>query len=104
MRLHKGAEKPAKARAEARHAIIARTGANPVANRRGQAVKTIDEMLSLHLLTPAQHAEIGAWVARERTPEAIMRMPPPLWRALELASLLMNFDADVTQAPCLDGV
>ncbi len=65
-------------------------------------MKTIDEMLSLHLLTPDQHGQIGAWVAQARTPEAIMQMPAPLWRALELASVLMNFDADLCQPPCLD--
>ena len=62
-------------------------------------MKTIDEMLSLSLLTPDQHRQIGAWVARARTPEAIMQMPAPLWRALELASVLMNFDADLMQPP-----
>lgn len=28
-----------------------------------------------------------------------MEMPASLWRALELASVLMGFDADVSQAP-----
>lgn len=65
-------------------------------------MKTIDEMLSLKLLTPDQHADIGAWVAHARTPEAIMQMPAPLWRSLELASVLMNFDADLMQPPCFD--
>lgn len=64
-------------------------------------MKTLDEMLSRHLLTRAQHREIGAWIANARTPEAIMRMPPPLWRSLELASVLMNLDADLTQPPLL---
>lgn len=36
---------------------------------------------------------MGAWIANVRTPEAILRMPAPLWRALELASVLMEFDA-----------
>ena len=54
-----------------------------------------------HLLTPAQHAQIGAWVASGRTPEAIMAMPAHLWRALALASVLMNVDADLTQQPAL---
>ena len=65
-------------------------------------MKTIDEMLSLKLLTPDQHAEIGAWVAHHQTPEAIMQMPASLWRSLELASVLMNFDADLMQAPNFD--
>nr|WP_207185104.1 hypothetical protein [Rubrivivax gelatinosus] len=58
-------------------------------------------MLSLNLLTPAQHTEIAAWVAHARTPEAIMAMPAPLWRTLELASVLMNVDADLLQPPLL---
>lgn len=64
-------------------------------------MQTLDEMLDRHLLTPAQHAEIGHWIARARTPEAILQMPLPLWRALELASVLMNFDADLAQPPAL---
>ncbi len=62
-------------------------------------MQTLDEMLNLNLLTPAQHAEIAAWIASARTPDAIMKMPAPLWRTLELASLLMNVDADLTQPP-----
>jgi hypothetical protein len=64
-------------------------------------VQTLDEMLSLNLLTPAQHTEIAAWIARARTPDAIMRMPASLWRTLELASVLMNVDADLTQPPSM---
>lgn len=64
-------------------------------------MQTLDDMLNLKLLTVDQHAEIGAWIAQARTPEAIMAMPPALWRTLELASVLMNFDADVSQAPLL---
>lgn len=56
-------------------------------------MQTLDEMLSLNLLTPDQHAEIQAWNRRAKTPEKIMQMPPHLWRALELASVLMDFDA-----------
>ncbi len=65
-------------------------------------MQTLDEMLSRHLLSPEQHAQIGEWIASVRTPEAIMQMPAPLWRALELASLLIGFDDDVTQAPLLE--
>ena len=61
----------------------------------------IDEMLSLDLLSTQQHREIAAWVRSARTPEAIMAMPPHLWRALALASVLMNVDADLTQPPML---
>ena len=64
-------------------------------------MQTLDDMLSLHLLTPDQHSQIGAWIAHARTPDAIRQMPAPLWRTLELASVLMNVDADLTQPPLL---
>lgn len=64
-------------------------------------MQTLDEMLSRSLLTPGQHAEIGAWIAQAKTPEAIMQMPAPLWRSLALASVLMDVDADLTQAPLM---
>jgi hypothetical protein len=67
-------------------------------------VQTLDEMLSRKLLTPVQHAEIADWIMRARTPEAIRAMPAPLWRTLELASVLMDVDADLQQPPpWLDG-
>ena len=62
-------------------------------------MQTLNEMLSLKLLTPSQHTEIAAWIASARTPEAIRQMPAPLWRALALASVLMNVDAELTQPP-----
>lgn len=65
-------------------------------------METLDDMRRRHLLTPEQHAEIGAWIARCKTPEAIMAMPSPLWRALSLASVLMNVDAELTGEPALD--
>lgn len=58
-------------------------------------MQTLDDMLTLNLLTPEQHFEIASWVSKAKTPEGIMQMPPQLWRALELASVLMDFDADV---------
>ena len=58
-------------------------------------METLDEMRRLHLLTPEQHAQIGAWIAAGKSPEAIMDMPPHLWRAFALASVLMNVDADL---------
>jgi hypothetical protein len=67
----------------------------------GSIMQTLDDMLSLNLLTANQHAEIRAWVAEADSPEAIMRMPQALWRTLELASVLMGFDADVSQPPLL---
>jgi hypothetical protein len=65
-------------------------------------MQTLDEMLSLHLINDDQHARIGAWIAHAPTPEAIMQMPSELWRAIELASVLMGFDQDVTQTPSLE--
>jgi hypothetical protein len=62
-------------------------------------VKTIDEMLSLDLLSTQQHHEIASWVRTAGTPEAIMAMPPYLWRAIEAASVAMNIDADLTRTP-----
>ncbi len=62
-------------------------------------MKTIDEMLHLELLTPQQHGEIAAWLARARTPEAILQMPAALWSALAAASVAMNIDADLTRPP-----
>lgn len=65
-------------------------------------MQTLDDMLSLNLLTADQHAEIGAWIMQARTPEAILQMPAGLWRTLELASVLMGLDAELSQAPLLD--
>jgi hypothetical protein len=62
-------------------------------------VKIIDEMLSLDLLSAHQHREIACWVRTAGTPEAIMAMPPHLWRAIERASVVMNIDADLTRPP-----
>jgi hypothetical protein len=64
-------------------------------------VNIIDEMLSLDLLSTQQHREITAWVRAARTPEAILAMPPHLWRAVEAASVAMNVDADLTRPPWL---
>jgi hypothetical protein len=66
-------------------------------------VKIIDEMLSLDLLSAQQHHEIAGWIRASRTPEAILAMPPHLWRAIESASLAMNIDADLTRPPLPDG-
>jgi hypothetical protein len=62
-------------------------------------MQTLDEMLGRHLLTHDQHAQISAWIADVRTPSAILEMPAHLWRALELASVLIGFDADLAQPP-----
>lgn len=60
-------------------------------------MQTLNEMLSRNLLTPDQHHHIRAWIAQARTPQAILDMPPHLWRTLSLASVLMGVDADITQ-------
>ena len=65
-------------------------------------MQTLDDMRALNLLTDDQHAQIAAWIAAARTPEAILRMPAELWRSFALASVLMDFDADVTQPPLLE--
>lgn len=62
-------------------------------------MQTLDEMRDRGLLTAQQHAEIGAWVSRVRTPEGILAMPEALWRSLELASVLMDVDADLRREP-----
>ncbi len=64
-------------------------------------MQTLDEMRDRHLLSHDQHAQIGAWIAQARTPEAILQMPAHLWRALELASVLMGVDEDLSQPPLL---
>ncbi len=55
-------------------------------------MQLLDEMLELNLLTADQHTEIGAWVRHARTPDRILEMPVHLWKALEGASVLMDFD------------
>ncbi len=65
-------------------------------------MKTIDEMLNLDLLTPAQHAEISAWIARSASPDEILQMPAPLWQAVERASKVMGIDEDLLRPPALD--
>jgi hypothetical protein len=65
-------------------------------------MKTIDEMLHLELLTPEQHGEISAWIARSSSPEEILQMPAPLWRAVERASQVMGISNDFLRPPALD--
>ncbi|MET1115043.1 MAG: hypothetical protein ABWY08_08805 [Comamonas sp.] len=65
-------------------------------------MKTIDEMLHLDLLTPDQHHEISAWIAHADTPEDILKMPAPLWTAMERASEVMGIDQDLLRPPALD--
>lgn len=65
-------------------------------------MKTIDEMLNLALLTADQHRQISAWVAHANSPEDILKMPAPLWRAIERASEVMGIDDDLMRPPSLD--
>ena len=65
-------------------------------------MKTIDEMLSLELLTPDQHHQISAWIAHADSPEEILKMPAPLWKAVERASAVMGVDEDLMRPPALD--
>ena len=65
-------------------------------------METLDEMLSLRLLSHEQHQGIADFIAQARTPEAILEMPQPLWRALSLASALMNLDAELMQPPLFE--
>lgn len=65
-------------------------------------MKTIDEMLSLELLTPDQHRQISAWIAQADTPDEILQMPAPLWKAVERASAAMGIDDDLMRPPSLD--
>jgi hypothetical protein len=81
---------------------VASTGGVAAERKQRTAMNTLDEMLSLNLLSTVQHAQITAWIAQVRTPERIMQMPAPLWRSLELASVLLNVDADLLQPPLLE--
>jgi hypothetical protein len=65
-------------------------------------MKTIDEMMSLELLTTDQHQQISAWIAHADSPDAILQMPAPLWQAVERASAVMGIDADLMRPPALD--
>jgi hypothetical protein len=80
-----------------------RAPASEVRRRKGMCVQTLDEMRDRCLLTDEQHAEIGAWVSQARTPDAILAMPEALWRTLELASVLMDVDADLRRPPLFAG-
>ena len=64
-------------------------------------MKTIDEMLNLDLLTHDQHRQISAWIADAASPEDILRMPAPLWQAVERASQVMGIDHDLLRTPPL---
>lgn len=65
-------------------------------------MKTIDEMLHLALLTPSEHQQISAWIAQASSPDEILKMPTPLWRAVERASAVMGIDEDLLRPPALD--
>lgn len=65
-------------------------------------MRTIDEMLHLDLLTPAQHHDISNWIDQAASPQEILQMPAPLWQALERASEAMGVNADLLRPPALD--
>lgn len=65
-------------------------------------MKTIDEMLHLALLTPDQHHQISTWIEQSDSPEDILKMPAPLWQAVERASAVMGIDEDLLRPPSLD--
>ena len=65
-------------------------------------MKTIDEMLNLALLTTDQHQQICEWIARADSPDEILKMPTPLWKAVERASAIMGIDDDLVRPPALD--
>ena len=65
-------------------------------------MKTIDEMLHLALLTPEQHHQISAWIAKASSPDEILKMPARLWQAIEKASAAMGIDDDLMRPPTLE--
>ncbi len=65
-------------------------------------MKTIDEMLHLDLLTFEQHTQIEAWIAQAESPEEILRMPAPLWQAVERAGEIMGVHTDLMRVPPFD--
>lgn len=65
-------------------------------------MKTIDEMLHLDLLTSEQHGQIGAWIAQAASPDEILKMPAPLWQAIERASEVMGIHQDLLRTPPFD--
>ncbi len=65
-------------------------------------MKIIDEMLNLDLLTAEQHLDISNWIARSSSPDEILQMPAPLWRAVERASQTMGINEDLLRPPSLD--
>ena len=65
-------------------------------------MKTIDEMLNLDLLTADHHHQINEWIAHSSSPDDILRMPAPLWQAVERASEAMGVNEDLLRPPALD--
>lgn len=65
-------------------------------------MKIIEEMFHLALLTAEQHRQASDWIAQAATPDDILRMPAPLWQAVERASAAMGIDDDLMRPPSLD--
>ena len=59
-------------------------------------------MLNLALLTPDEHRQISQWIDQAGSPDEILKMPAPLWRAVERASAVMGIDDDLMRPPALD--
>jgi hypothetical protein len=78
-------------------AILAEMGVHLQPTFPEAAMQTLDEMLALQLLTADEHAAIGAHARAVRTPEAILQMPEHLWKALAMATVLLDMDSDPTQ-------
>ena len=67
-------------------------------------MKTIEEMLHLDLLTSEQHVQFDEWIARAGSPDEILKMPAPLWLAMERASEVMGINQDLIRTPPFDAI
>ena len=66
-----------------------------------QSLMTTGQPKGTTLFAEGNH--VGSYsCGQQRTVEAIMQMPAALWRKLELASVLMDLDADLTRPPCFE--
>ena len=62
-------------------------------------MRTIDEMRGRMLLATDQLSGIGVRIVRAR--EAIMAMPPSLWRNRQLAGVFIEIEGDLSQPSAL---
>ena len=61
-----------------------------------------DYLADTRRLTTEQHGEISAWIAKSDSPDEILKMPAPLWQAVERASDVMGIDKDLLRPPSFD--